>query len=56
MTDRKRTALLRGYTAAMALSLFYLVVSGRTLALAALMVGAVFTECLAAFIDKSKGD
>jgi hypothetical protein len=56
MTDRKSTALLRGYIAAVALCLFYLAFYGRTLALAALMVGAVFTECLAAFIDKSKGD
>jgi hypothetical protein len=56
MKDTKRTALLRGYSVAVALSLFYLVVFGNAIALVSLIVGAVFTECLAAFIDKSKGD
>jgi hypothetical protein len=46
MAVRKRSNLLKGYIASMALSLFYLLIYGRTLALAALVVGAVFTECL----------
>jgi hypothetical protein len=56
MTDAKRSTLLKGYIASVALSLFYLIFFGRTEALAALIGGAVFTECFAAFMDKSKGD
>jgi hypothetical protein len=56
MTDAKRSTLLKGYIASVALSLFYLIFFGRTVALAALIVGAVFAECFAAFMDKSKGD
>jgi hypothetical protein len=56
MMDMKRIILLRGYSFSLALSLFYLVVFGRAVALASLIVGAVFTECLAALLDRPKGD
>ena len=53
--DMKRIILLRGYSFSLALSLFYLVVFGREVALASLIVGAVCTE-LVALSDRPKGD
>jgi hypothetical protein len=55
MMDMKRITLLRGYSFSLALSLFYLLVFGREVALASLVVGAVCTE-LVALSDRPKGD